>query len=84
VDGSVCEKEGSVPPLGRDPHATAPVTPALAVATLWGCMLELALVSCVGLRGPEADHVLPKGFQLTVETLAPSPGPFHCVNVCAS
>lgn len=82
--GSVCEKEGSVPSLSRDPPAMASVTPALAVATERGCMLELALMPCVGLRGPQANRTLPKGFQLTVKTLAPSPGPFHCVNICAS
>lgn len=51
VDGSFCEKEGSVPALSSDPPAAAPVTPTLAVATLWGRMLELVPVPCEGLGG---------------------------------
>lgn len=54
ADGSVCEKEGSVPPLSTDLPATAPVTPAPAVAIEQGCMLELALMPCVDLGGGAA------------------------------
>lgn len=49
-----------------------------------GHALELALAPCVGPGGQRVNHALPEGFQLTVETLAPSPRPFHCANICAS
>lgn len=51
VDGSFCEKEGSVSALSRDPPAMASVIPTLNVATLWRRMLELAPVLYVGPGG---------------------------------
>lgn len=58
------------------------MAPTLAIAALWGRKLELAVVSRMGLRGLQANCVLPRRFQLTVETLALSPGRLHCVNIC--
>lgn len=46
----------------------------------WSWPLFLVWVS----EGLQANCALPKGLQQTVETLAPSHRPFHCVNICAS
>lgn len=48
----------------------------------WSSPLSLVWVSGVG--GLQANCALPKGLQQTVETLAPSHRPLHCVNICAS
>lgn len=82
VDGSFCEKEGSVPALSRDLPAMASVIPTLN----WPCCGDvcwswpLSLVWVLGGRWRlQANCALPKGLQQTVETFAPS----HCVNICA-
>lgn len=49
----------------------------------WSWPLSLVWVFGLGRGELQANCALPKGLQQTVETLAPSHRPLHCVNICA-